>query len=175
MKELSPISYEKERKNYGLLCSLPIFISIIHAIGQILMQTFLTFDTASLTYSKVPGFGMMYASSMFSSLVSTSLNEAKGVNSIASIISVVLTILFISLSSAAVKGKKLPVLLNLIFYSVDTLFIIPTLILDGMNIYPLDVTVVDYVLVIVLHVFGTIGNIYLFVLSKRLEAYERQN
>lgn len=167
--------YTGLRKKYGLLCSLPIFLAIVHSIGQILLQTFLRFNLETLSYSSCPGFGIMYSSSMLSSLLLSGKQNADLVNSISSIITICFTLMMILFSSFAVKGKKNYILAILIAYSVDTVCLLPLLLVNYLASPLLKMTTVDVILSIILHVIFLGICLFLYFLSRKLNRYEQEN
>lgn len=167
--------YTLKRKRYGLLCSLPIFFSILHSIGQILLQTFLKFNTETLTYSSCPGLGIMYSSSLLSALLLSGKQNADLVNSISSVITIVFTLSMILFSSFAVKGKKGYVLAILVAYSVDSVCLLPLLLVNYLSLPLLKMTTVDVILSIILHLIFLAICLYLYLLSRKLDHYEQEN
>lgn len=167
--------YTGLRKRYGLLCSLPIFLSILHSIGQILLQTFLKFNLETLSYSSCPGLGIMYSSSLLSALLLSGKQNADLVNSISSVITIVFTLMMILFSSFAVKGKKGYVLAILIAYSVDAVVLLPLLLVNYLTSPLLKMTTVDVILSVILHILFFAVCLYLYLLSRKLDRYEQEN
>ena len=162
--------YTTLRKRYGLLCSAPIFIAIIHSIGQILLQTFLKFNAAT-GYSSCPGKGIMYSSS----LVLSGKENVDLVNSISSVITIVFTLALILFSSFAVKGKKGYVLAMLVSYSIDTVCLLPLLLVNYIASPLLQLTTVDVILSVLLHAVSFAICLYLYLISRKLDRYEQEN
>ncbi len=167
--------YSALRKKYGLLCSLPMLLAIVHSIGQILLQTFLKFNTETMSYSSCPGMGIMYSSSLLSSLLLSGRKNVDLVNSLSSVITIVFTLMMILFSSFAVKGKKGYVLAILITYSVDTICLLPLLLVNYLSSPLLKMTAVDVVLSILLHLIFFAITLFLFFLSRKLDRYEQEN
>lgn len=166
--------YTTLRKRYGLLCSAPIFIAIIHSIGQILLQTFLKFNAAT-GYSSCPGKGIMYSSSLLLSLVLSGKENVDLVNSISSVITIVFTLALILFSSFAVKGKKGYVLAMLVSYSIDTVCLLPLLLVNYIASPLLQLTTVDVILSVLLHAVSFAICLYLYLISRKLDRYEQEN
>ena len=56
--------YQKQRKAYGYLCSVIMVIAIFHALGQIMLQTFLKLNQDT-SFTHAPALCMLYGSSFF--------------------------------------------------------------------------------------------------------------
>lgn len=171
---INELNYEKKKKSYGLLSSLPIVIAIIHAIGQILIQTYGKISETGDKFISIPGFGLSYSSSIFACLLTSKRLDPTILNSTSSICSLILTLAIIFLSSFSVKGKKIPTYINLAIYSFDTIMLIPTLIINYHNILPLNMSLVDVILSIIIHVIGICINIYLTLLLINLNKFEKR-
>lgn len=117
----------------------------------------------------------MYSSSMLSSLLLSGKQNADLVNSISSIITICFTLMMILFSSFAVKGKKNYILAILIAYSVDTVCLLPLLLVNYLASPLLKMTTVDVILSIILHVIFLGICLFLYFLSRKLNRYEQEN
>ncbi len=167
--------YEKTKKRFGFLLSVPMLFAILHAIGQILLQSFLRFKTDTMTYSACPGLGLGYSSSLLSAILVSGKQDADFVNSLSSCFSILFTILLILFSSFAAKGKLWGVSALLITYAIDTIMTLPLLLVDALASYPLKLALADKIMNPLFHLLFVGFLLYLFLLSRSLARYENEN
>lgn len=164
--------YQKQRKAYGYLCSVIMVIAIFHALGQIMLQTFLKLNQDT-SFTHAPTLCMLYGSSFFTAVLSSAKLNLEFVISLSSVLSLVMTIALIIFSSLAVKGKKLFVYLNLVFYALDTLFLLPLFFF--LKTFPLPFTLFDLLFSLLLHLLFLCFDCYLAYLAYSLDKTERNS
>ena len=164
--------YQKQRKAYGYLCSVIMVIAIFHALGQIMLQTFLKLNQDT-SFTHAPTLCMLYGSSFFTAVLSSAKLNLEFVISLSSVLSLVMTIALIIFSSLAVKGKKLFVYLNLVFYALDTLFLLPLFFF--LKTFPLSFTLFDLLFSLLLHLLFLGFDCYLAYLAYSLDKTERNS
>ena len=162
--------YQKQRKAYGYLCSVIMVIAIFHALGQIMLQTFLKLNQDT-SFTHAPTLCMLYGSSFFTAVLSSAKLNLEFVISLSSVLSLVMTIALIIFSSLAVKGKKLFVYLNLVFYALDTIFLLPLFFL--LKTFPLPFNLFDLLFSLILHLLFLGFDCYLAYLAYSLDKTER--
>lgn len=167
--------YEKTKKRYGYLLAVPMLFAIVHAIGQILLQSFLRFNTETMSYTSCPGLGISYSSSLLSAILISGKQNADLVNSLSSCFSILFTILLILFSSFAAKGKHWGITALFLTYALDTAITIPLLLVDGLASFPLKLTVADQIMTPLFHLLFLGFLIYLLFLSRNLVRYENEN
>ena len=146
-------------------------IAIFHALGQIMLQTFLKLNQDT-TFTHAPTLCMLYGSSFFTAVLSSAKLNLEFVISLSSVLSLVMTIALIIFSSLAVKGKKLFVYLNLAFYALDTIFLLPLFFLKT---FPLPFTTFDLLFSLLLHLLFLGFDCYLAYLAYSLDKTERNS
>ena len=164
--------YQKQRKAYGYLCSVIMVIAIFHALGQIMLQTFLKLNQDT-SFTHAPTLCMLYCSSFFTAVLSSAKLNLEFVISLSSVLSLVMTIALIIFSSLAVKGKKLFVYLNLVFYALDTIFLLPLFFL--LKTFPLPFNLFDLLFSLILHLLFLGFDCYLAYLAYSLDKTERNS
>ena len=164
--------YQKQRKAYGYLCSVIMVIAIFHALGQIMLQTFLKLNQDT-SFTHAPTLCMLYGSSFFTAVLSSAKLNLEFVISLSSVLSLVMTIALIIFSSLAVKGKKLFVYLNLVFYALDTIFLLPLFFF--LKTFPLPFTLFDFLFSLLLHLLFLGFDCYLAYLAYSLDKTERNS
>ena len=164
--------YQKQRKAYGYLCSVIMVIAIFHALGQIMLQTFLKLNQDT-SFTHAPTLCMLYGSSFFTAVLSSAKLNLEFVISLSSVLSLVMTIALIIFSSLAVKGKKLFVYLNLVFYALDTIFLLPLFFL--LKTFPLPFNLFDLLFSLLLHLLSLGFDCYLAYLAYSLDKTERNS
>ena len=164
--------YQKQRKAYGYLCSVIMVIAIFHALGQIMLQTFLKLNQDT-SFTHAPTLCMLYGSSFFTAVLSSAKLNLEFVISLSSVLSLVMTIALIIFSSLAVKGKKLFVYLNLVFYALDTLFLLPLFFF--LKTFPLPFTLFDLLFSLLLHLLFLGFDCYVAYLAYSLDKTERNS
>lgn len=174
MKPIStPEAYKKERSRYGTLASMPIICAIFHLIALVFLQTTLNY-TEENGYTNLYALSLPFGASSFTTIVSSATYDLKIVRSLPAVIGALIGIAMILLSSAAIRGKKKCLLYAFLLYVLDTLFLIPSIVLSALKVYPISFTGVDIALSITFHV------IFLFFLGwavysgKRLSDYEEK-
>ncbi|MDD7707112.1 MAG: hypothetical protein SOW65_01895 [Candidatus Enterosoma sp.] len=164
--------YQKQRKAYGYLCSVIMVIAIFHSLGQIMLQTFLKLNQDT-SFTHAPTLCMLYGSSFFTAVLSSAKLNLEFVISLSSVLSLVMTIALIIFSSLAVKGKKLFVYLNLVFYALDTIFLLPLFFF--LKTFPLPFTLFDLLFSLLLHLLFLGFDCYLAYLAYSLDKTERNS
>ena len=164
-------SIEKLRKIYGYLASLTIFVTIIHLIGFILFQSFAAYDSVSLEYSNTYGMAFSFSASQFAMTLGSLKNDLGFVKLLGAITSVLLGLSIIFLSTQAVTGNLLCRYIGVGLYILDTLFVLPEVILSLQNKFPLKLSVAGISLSVLLHlVFLLILGYSLYIAIKLQKA-----
>ena len=162
----------KLRKIYGYLASSTIVLTIIHLLGFILLQTQISLDDSTKAFKNTFGLMLSFnstqlACTLFSNNLNVSLVKASG-----AIFSIVLGLIIIFLSSQAVKGKFIYHYIGVGLYFLDTLCIIPEIILSLLKIYPLNLDVVSIIVTLIIHVIAIAVLVYSLVIARKLQKDE---
>lgn len=166
-------TYSALKKRYDRFCTIGMAIPVFHAIGQILLQSFLKFDSATKVFSGTFGFGMMYGSSSLTSLLFANGNpDAKSIATVSSVITIALVMAFIFLSSAMIKGNKTMPLVCLSLYGVDVLCAIAAAVVSGLHVTALTMSVAEMSILLFCHVLCLCVYGYLFFVRRRLNDFE---
>ncbi|MFA6861266.1 MAG: hypothetical protein WCR56_02660 [Bacilli bacterium] len=169
-KEYTKENYQKDRNLFSIFASAPICLTIISLIGEIVFQSLLTYTDG--TYSVPWSMGLLFSSSALSVLTLASHENVKLLIGISGAVSVLFGLLLVILSSYAIKGKGKNLFFALIIYSVDSIVLIPLLILSSMNVYLISLDTAGYVLQIVIHLIFLAILAFGTILEHRLRKYE---
>ncbi len=166
-------SYQKGRNTFSLLATLPILLVVICLIGDIFIQSTITYDAET-------GFSTAYTAGMLSSfscltllLSSNSLNESM-VSSLPAVIDVIYAIVMIFSSSKSIRGNEKFYLVTLIAYGVDFVLLIPVSIISAVGITEITLRAIDYALLFIIHAIGLGLLVYGAIVRKRLSLYEEK-
>lgn len=149
--------FEKKKKTYGYLASLPMIVAIVHFLGAILFQS--TIQESNGVYANVFSLSMMFSSSTLVGEL-CSLNSLEMTKTISSVFTIIFGIAFVFLSSRAVKGRFYAMAVSLILYGFDTLCLVPAGILSLLNSTPLAYDLATFIVSGVLHVLFLLLLIY---------------
>lgn len=166
-------TFQALKKRFDIFCTIGMAIPVFHAVGQILLQSFLKLDEVNMVFTNGFGFSMMYGSSTLTSILfANGNNDAKGLTTVSAVITIVLVIGFILLSSAMIKGKKIMPLLALTIYAVDTICAMIAIILSSLHVTQLSLSVLEMVFLMVCHGSFLGVYLYLFFARRRLNNFE---
>lgn len=171
MKKVS--TYEKQRTLYGYLASLPIVLALLHLAAFIVLQSLLNYD-ASSGFLNTGALSCLFSISSFGAILCSQSLNLEFVKSLPAVLSIVLGLLFIFFSSKAVKGHHKYNLYSLLLYGLDTLFWIPCMILSVLNVYPLSMSIVQFVSSLLIHLVFLGLLIYTYLLSCKLKTHEEE-
>jgi hypothetical protein len=153
---------DKYEKFFSYTITGLIIIAIIHLIGEVIFQSFIKVNDEDII-TGIIGLGSLFNSASFSAILVSNRLSQVALKSIPAVISISIGILFIFLAMACKKSKFRLMLIAAILYFVDTLFVIPNIILSLSGNYLISFSVVDYVLSFVFHIiflailsFGTV-------------------
>lgn len=154
----------KSLNAYKICVAFPIIVCIFHLIFEIIFQT-----TCNLSEKQVvtgSTFGGMFSISAFISFMTFKSSTLTNIKSISGVTNLVLALPLIFIPTIANKKKKNYLLICNIYYLIDTLFLIPLLIMTSINKSNYIFTISDYCLSIILHVLFllllTIGSVVEF-------------
>ena len=160
-------TFQALKKRFDIFCTIGMAIPVFHAVGQILLQSFLKLDEVNMVFTNGFGFSMMYGSSTLTSILfANGNNDAKGLTTVSAVIG------FILLSSAMIKGKKIMPLLALTIYAVDTICAMIAIILSSLHVTQLSLSVLEMVFLMVCHGLFLGVYLYLFFARRRLNNFE---
>ncbi len=166
--------YISDRKKYGYIASLPIFIAIVHLFFTLFFMTIINYHEDTQLFSNLYTLGEMYSISIFSALL-IGLNPSLSImKSLPGLFGVVLGLAMIFLSTSAVKGKKKAYFLSLGVYGIDTLFCFVNLILSLTLKGNVHLMVYDYIFMFVLHFLFLAIYVYGIYLIRRINSYEKE-
>lgn len=163
--------HTKKKQSYGYFASLPMIVAIIHYLGAILFQS--TIQANENVYSNLFSLSMMFSSSTFVSEL-CSLNSLSMAKTVTSIYTILFGIVFVFLSTRAVKGKFKSITVSLILYGFDTLMIVPASILSLLNTTPLHYDVATFIVALLIHLIFLALLVYTFYLASELKKSEAQ-
>jgi hypothetical protein len=164
-------AYEARKRRYGTIITILTFVTIVHLVGMVLVQSLTKMNEAQDQFTYAPIFGMMYGSSCFSLLLSSQTMQLKAVNSISGVITIGIALVIMLCHYYSTKGKHGFFWTACGLYLIDTLFLIPSLAL--MHSYPIQLSVVDVLLLVMIHLVGLGLYAYGFYLSYNLNKSER--
>ncbi|MFA6829457.1 MAG: hypothetical protein WCR67_01960 [Bacilli bacterium] len=170
--EYNDTQYEKDRKVYGYLASLPIVIALVHLAGFIALQSLISYDAATQSFSGTGALGVVFSFSSFSAILASASENIGLIKALPAVISIVEGLMLMFLSSQAVKGKHLMVSISFYLYLADTIVLIPTIILSLLHSYPLAMSVTDIIVSVLIHALLLAAFIYLYIISERLKKFE---
>lgn len=173
MKYSSEI-YKKDQHRYGILASLPIIVAIVHLLFTVFFMTTVSYNESSNSLGNLYTLGELFSVSIFSCILSGQAVNIKSFKAIMALSGVIIGLVMIFLSTAAVKGKKKCFLISFLIYGLDSLFIIPNIILSytltstcKMQIYDIIITVLIHAVFIGLYSYTTL-------VIKRMNKFEQK-
>lgn len=165
--------YNAKRKQYSLFCTFIMLLPIIHAIGQILVQSFMNFSEETNLFSGTFGLGFIFGSSLVSmSIMSFFSLPIDALNSVSSVITIALTLAYIFMASFMIKGDKKIPLIVLGIYTLDTIFSLTSVFCTFSSQCTLHLTPLVIVFQIVLHLLFLFVAIYAYLLRRKLNQFE---
>jgi hypothetical protein len=166
--------YLRDRKIYGYLASLPLLIAIIHLFFSVFFMTIINYHEDTNQFTNLYTMGEMFSSSVFSCLLCSLKPSLAKMKAVPSIVGLCVGLVLIFLSTSAVKGKKISYYISFATYGLDTLMIIPTLIINSALDGNFHLAVYDIILMIVLHVFFLGVFAYGCFVIRRIDKFEEQ-
>lgn len=169
---MSEVQYQKDKKTYGFLASLPIIIAITHLLFQVFYISTINYHSDTGEFTNLYTLGELFTLSSFVSVLtglSSSLSMSK---TLPSILGVCITLLLIFLSSSAVKGKKKPFKLSFYIYIGDSILILPAILCSLLLDTKIKYQVYDIIIMIFIHIIFVLFFIYGLKVIKRIEDYE---
>jgi hypothetical protein len=175
-KIYSKEAYAKDRSHFGFWASLPIWISILSLIGEIFIQSTLSLktgmDTDLMFYSTPQTIGLTFSSAALAIVSLSNQTNLKLVLGISGMISILFALILIIFSSYSLKGKGHNIFICAIVYGIDTLCLIPLIILSASGKFGISLRPVDYSLQIAFHLIFLVLLIYVSLVEKRMKEYE---
>ena len=172
MKEIvDNTAYKKKRETYSLLASMPIVIAIVHLLATVFFQITLNYTEAN-GYTNLYAISLLYGSSIFATILASPTHDLSMLHSLPSLIGALVAIVMILCSSYAEKGKKSFLRYSLYLYILDTLFLLPSIVLSALKAEPISLTIVDMLLSVLLHAFSLFLLIFGTLVAKQLTLYE---
>ncbi len=166
--------YISDRKKYGYIASLPIFVAIVHLFFTLFFMTTINFHEDTQLFSNLYTLGEMYSVSTFAALL-IGLNPSLAImKSLPGLFGVVMGLAMIFLSTSAVKGKKKAYYFSLAVYGIDTLFCFVNVILSLTLKGNVHLMVYDYIFMFLLHGVFLLLFVYGIFLIRRINSYERE-
>ncbi len=166
--------YISDRKKYGYIASLPIFVAIVHLFFTLFFMTTINFHEDTQLFSNLYTLGEMYSVSTFAALL-IGLNPSLAImKSLPGLFGVVMGLVMIFLSTSAVKGKKKAYYFSLAVYEIDTLFCFVNVILSLTLKGNVHLMVYDYIFMFLLHGVFLLLFVYGIFLIRRINSYERE-
>lgn len=140
----------KGEKLLTYLLSLPIFIAILSLIGQVFLQSTFVLDE-TMTYSTPQTSFLLFALADIPLYAMLESYDVSLIQSVVAVVNILLALSFIFLSSAAIKGRALFYHLSTLIYALDSVATVVFLSLAGAHVFLLDLRIVDFVLLSLLH------------------------
>lgn len=165
--------YTKLKKVYGYLASAIIVITIIHLLGFILLQSLITLNDTKEAFNGAFGMMLSYSTTQFVITIASKDFNLGLIKASGAIFSIVLGLVTIFLSSQAVKGKFIYHYLACGLYFLDTLFLIPVIVLSILKTFPLYLDAIGIVVSIVIHLIACAILIYSIVVARKIEVEEK--
>lgn len=173
--EYTKEKYQKDVRHYGTLCSLPLIASIVHLLFTVFFITTVSFHEADKTLGNLYVLGEMFSVSSFSCvLLGANLTSFSAFKAIPSLVGIGFGLIEIFLSTFAVKGDKKSYFISFLLYGLDTLFIIPTIILSFTLKTASPLQIYDIILMIFLHLVFLSFFFYGLKISRRIKNFEEQ-
>ena len=166
--------YKSAKQRFSLIASVPILLVALCLIGDIFIQSLLTFNAESSTFSHPPTMMLLSSFSSLSLILSSNTKNLQLTSSLGAGIDVLYALVMIIASSKVLKGHNKLYLVTLIAYIVDFIGLIPVTIISALNITLITFNTIDYVLIYVIHAIGVIILVYGLYLQMRLERYEKK-
>ncbi len=166
--------YEKDRRIYGYLSSLPIVIAIVHLFFTLFFMTTVNYHEDTNTFSNLYTLGEMFSSSVMAGVLVGLKPSLSLMKSIPGLAGILFGLVMIFLSSFAVKGKKLYYYLSMGVYGLDTILTIPAIVFSYVLESNVHLQVYDIIIMILMHVIFMGLFVYGIHIVKRLNDYEEQ-
>ncbi len=166
--------YISDRKKYGYIASLPIFVAIVHLFFTLFFMTVINFHEDTQLFSNLYTLGEMYSVSIFTALLIGLKPSLSIMKSLPGLFGVVMGLAMIFLSTSAVKGKKKAYFLSLGVYAIDSAFCFVDLILSLTLKGNVHLMVYDYIFMFVLHFLFLAIYVYGIFLIRRINSYEKE-
>lgn len=147
----------KSLNAYKICVAFPIIVCIFHLIFEIIFQTTCKVSEEQLVTGST--FGGMFSISAFISFMTFKSSTLTTIKSISGVTNLILALPLIFIPTIANKKKKKYLLICNIYYLIDTLFLIPLLVMASINKTNYIFTTSDYCLSIIIHV------LFLFLLT----------
>ncbi len=163
----------KLRKTYGYLASAIIVITIIHLLGFILLQSLISLNENKDAFNGAFGMMLSYSTTQFAITIASKNFNLGLIKASGAIFSIVLGLVTIFLSSQAVKGKFIYHYIACGLYFLDTLFLIPEIILSCLKTFPLYLDIVGIIVSIIIHLIACSVLIYSLIVARKLEIEEK--
>lgn len=164
--------YEKDRKAYGYLASLPILVAIVHLLFTIFFMSSVSFHETDGTYGNLYTLGELFSVSSFSAILLGRGTSYAAVKALPALLGVGIGLVEIFLSTFAVKGKKIYFRIAFFVYLFDFLFSFASIILSFILKSQIVFQVYDIILNLVIHLIFTGLFVYGIVVVRRLDTYE---
>mgnify|MGYP006939718147 FL=1 len=141
---------EKRIANKYLICNgLIIVFSILHLIFALVFQS-----TCKVDDLKVSGycFGGMYSFSSLITLCTSNISNLSQIKSVSGFTTLAIALPMVILAATASKKKSYFLLINAIIYLIDTILMVPLLVLASKDVYNYKLNACDYSLIVIMHV-----------------------
>lgn len=170
----SETDYQKDRKRYGFLASLPIIVSIFHLLFTVIYMSILNYHPETKTFSNVFVLGELFASSSFVAPLLEGQANLMTAKTVPAVIALVIGLSMIFLSTGAVKGDKRLYYASFFIYCFDSVMIIPSIITSFVLANSLQMKVYDVILTILFHAIFLAVYIWGIFVCQRLDKYEEE-
>ena len=157
----------RAEKALGYLASLPIVLALLSLLAEVLLQSTFTYSLET-DYTLPHVTGLLFSASGLAFYQLLGSYDVGMIQSALAAVNIVLALLFLFLSSAAMKGKKwaLPVVSGL--YAADAVLSLALFALSGLSRYVVPLSAVDIALNVLFHVLGLGGLAYALYLAFRV-------
>lgn len=166
--------YEKDRKRYGYLASLPILVAIVHLLFTIFFMSSVSFHEADGAYGNLFTLGELFSVSSFAAIILGKGTSYAAVKALPALLGVGIGLVEIFLSTFAVKGKKIYYKIAFFVYLFDFLFSFASIILSFTLKSQIVFQVYDIILNLVIHIIFSLLFVYGMYVIRRLDAYEEK-
>ncbi len=165
--------YETLKHRVSLIASLPIVLVAICLIGDIFIQTTLQFSVEN-GFSKPLTAGLLSSFSSLSLLLTSNSRDLQLTSSLGAGIDVIYAIAMILLSSKAIKGNIKSFYGSALIYLVDFVLLIPVSIISALKITIIQLQIIDYILLFLIHIIGLAILGYGCYLQYQITRYEKE-
>lgn len=174
-KPFDNIEVSKKRKVFSILSTTLLLFFIIQTLGCVIVQLVFKTDVDLIEKTKIPCLGMEFTTPIFATLLSSFSNNAQMIVTVNSIVTIVFALLCIFLAMSITKNKKWALYTCSSLYLFDTVLIIPTLIINSIKEIFITLSVVDYILIILLHLIGVTLFIFIYLFYSDEKDIEKEN